>query len=257
MLINKTKENEKLKGLQTQIIDMHADYEDMKKTREEAKKQLELKFTDIGSKLINTEDLIKEEEKRVHDKMNQFRNKVETQLLDLKNDIKKDFDLEHEFVSNKFSEEDKRLDLLEKMINDERAERIKHTEEQLNPIRNQLKNLQSQYESGKIERKLHEKEIYKKISDEAKDMNMTMEREKNDRSEKMQILKDDIQRESSIMDSLFKEFDKKVNIKLKNEKAEVFGEMDNRFSHQNEVVDDISKFIKAFQNTLKIVGKDV
>jgi hypothetical protein len=33
-------------------------------------------------------------------------------------------------------------------------------------------------------------------------------------------------------------------------------EMDNRFAHQNEIVDNISNFLKTFQDTLKIVGKD-
>ena len=61
----------------------------------------------------------------------------------------------------------------------------------------------------------------------------------------------------NLRDSLFEDYDKKENIRLKKEKNEVFEEMDNRFKQQNEVVDDISKFITVFQGTLKIVGKDV
>ena len=41
------KKNEKLDGLQGQIGEMHNDFEDMKRTREEARKQLEAKFLDI------------------------------------------------------------------------------------------------------------------------------------------------------------------------------------------------------------------
>ena len=40
-------------------------------------------------------------------------------------------------------------------------------------------------------------------------------------------------------------------------KDEIYGEMDNRFNHQNEIVDNISNFLKTFQDTLKVVGKDV
>ena len=34
-------------------------------------------------------------------------------------------------------------------------------------------------------------------------------------------------------------------------------EMDNRFAHQNHMLDNMSKFVGKFQETLKIFGKDV
>lgn len=33
-------------------------------------------------------------------------------------------------------------------------------------------------------------------------------------------------------------------------------EMDSRFDHQNEVIDDISQVITTFQKTLKVVGNN-
>lgn len=33
--------------------------------------------------------------------------------------------------------------------------------------------------------------------------------------------------------------------------------MDNRFDHQNQVVDHLSNVIKTIQGTLKVIGKDV
>ena len=43
---------------------------------------------------------------------------------------------------------------------------------------------------------------------------------------------------------------------LKVLKDEIYYEMNNRFDHQNQIVDNISNFLKTFQDTLKIVGKD-
>lgn len=40
------------------------------------------------------------------------------------------------------------------------------------------------------------------------------------------------------------------------DKADIEKEMDNRFNHQDEIVQDISHFISTFQKTLKAVGKD-
>lgn len=34
-------------------------------------------------------------------------------------------------------------------------------------------------------------------------------------------------------------------------------EMDNRFEHQNKILDNMSRFVGKFQETLKIFGKDV
>lgn len=35
------------------------------------------------------------------------------------------------------------------------------------------------------------------------------------------------------------------------------GEMDNRFSHQDKLLGNMSQFVTRFQQTLKIFGKDV
>jgi hypothetical protein len=44
---------------------------------------------------------------------------------------------------------------------------------------------------------------------------------------------------------------------LKVLKDEIYIEMENRFAHQNQIIDNISNFLKIFQDTLKIMGKDV
>jgi hypothetical protein len=43
---------------------------------------------------------------------------------------------------------------------------------------------------------------------------------------------------------------------LKVLKDEIYAEMDNRFAHQNAIIDNISNFLKTFQDTLKIMGKE-
>lgn len=32
--------------------------------------------------------------------------------------------------------------------------------------------------------------------------------------------------------------------------------MDNRFDHQNQIIDNLSNIVKTFQDTLKVIGKD-
>ncbi len=42
-----TPENERLHGLGTQLVEMEKDFDEMKRVREEAKKQLERKFEEV------------------------------------------------------------------------------------------------------------------------------------------------------------------------------------------------------------------
>jgi len=61
----------------------------------------------------------------------------------------------------------------------------------------------------------------------------------------------------NIRDDLFKEFQNKLNLRIVDMKDEIYLEMNNRFHHQTEIVDGITKFLKTFQDTLKVVGEDV
>ena len=133
---------------------------------------------------------------------------------------------------------------------------MKQTDEQLNPIRTHLNSLQKDYDNEKLERLQHEKDIYRTISDEVFTMNEKLDREKSDRNTKISIFKEETLNNFKSRDKLFGDFQTSINNQFKILKDEIYMEMDNRFSHQNEIIDNISNFLKTFQDTLKIVGKD-
>ena len=143
------------------------------------------------------------------------------------------------------------------MIITEREERLKQTDEQLNPIRSHLASLQKDYDNEKSERLQHEKEIYRHISDNVYDLNEKLNRENDDRNTKIALLREETAKELKQRDKYFGDFQGKMQGELKVLKDEIYNEMDNRFNHQNEIVDNISNFLKTFQDTLKVVGKDV
>ncbi len=51
-------------------------------------------------------------------------------------------------------------------------------------------------------------------------------------------------------------FQKKASEEFEQMKEGLEVEMSNRFEHQDELIDHLSNFIKTFQQTLKVVGKD-
>lgn len=257
MLKNQMSENEKLKGLQGQLGDMHNDFEDMKRTREEAKKQLEAKFQDIYKKIQSMKEAIDVEARRVNDCIKAFQTKFEFMLNELKDTVYKDIGEEKAFVRQQFANQEKRMDQLENMIHQEREERLKQTDEQLNPIRTHLANLQKDYDNERAERLQHEKEIYRNISDNVFDLNEKLNREKDERNTKFAQMKEEFIKDLKQRDKFFSDYQNKMENEIRMLKSEIYNEMDNRFAHQNEIVDNISNFLKTFQDTLKVVGKDV
>jgi len=250
------KENEKLKGLQGQIGEMHNDFEDMKRTREEARKQLEAKFQDIYKRLQTMKENIEMEAKRTNDLLRAFQSKFEYQLNELKETIYKDFNEEKIITKSKFEAHEKVMEKLEKMIIAEREERLKQTDEQLNPIRAHLASLQKEQDNEKVERLQHEKEIYRHISDNVYEINEKLNREKDERNTKITLLREEKEKDLKMRDKSFGDFQNKMQNEIKIIKDEIYIEMDNRFAQQNEIVDNISNFLKTFQDTLKVVGKD-
>ena len=72
----------------------------------------------------------------------------------------------------------------------------------------------------------------------------------------MTIMKEEVKKELEQRDKYFSDYQNKMQNDLKVLKDEIYYEMNNRFDHQNQIVDNISNFLKTFQDTLKIVGKD-
>ena len=103
----------------------------------------------------------------------------------------------------------------------------------------------------------NEKEIIKNINDNVYEINSKLDREKEDRNTKIKILNEKMESELAKRDKSIANIQNKNTDDLKVLKDELYAEMENRFAHQNQIIDNISNFLKTFQETLKIMGKDV
>ena len=138
MLKKEMKDNQKLKGLDGQMGEMRNDFEDMKRTREEARKQLEAKFQDIYKKLAALKEALETEAKRVNNSLKAFESKFLCLLNELKEELKKDIAEEKKFVRDKFAEHEKHMEEIEKKLEQEREERLKQNEDTLGNIQNSI-----------------------------------------------------------------------------------------------------------------------
>lgn len=256
MLRQEMENNPKINGLKGQINEAHQDYEDMKRTREEAKKQLEAKFLDIYKKLEKLKESMDTESVRVNNSLKAFQNKFEYMINDLRKEIKDEADKEMKYVRDKFDYQENYLKKLEKMIIEEKEERIKQNDQQLNPIREKLVELKNENEKEKEERIKGEKDILRIIDDSVYEINEDISKVKDDSNAKQVLLKEELKFDMKNRDGYLDDFQRRIQNEILLIKDNIYLEMSNRFLHQNEIIDNISNFLKTFQDTLKVVGKE-
>ena len=104
---------------------MVVDFEDMKRTREEAKKQLEARFQDVYRRIQATKDFVISEGKRINDTLKAFKSKFENQLTSLDEQFEKRHDILKTDMTKQFDFTYKELNRLENLIEEEKQERLR------------------------------------------------------------------------------------------------------------------------------------
>jgi SF-assemblin/beta giardin len=250
-------EREKLSLLKDQMEDMSGDYETMRKAREEAKKQLDAKFADVYSKIQGTRDYVTDQGRQINEQLKDFQHHFQGELKSLKDFTSKTFEDEQNARESANKAAHERMDYLEKSILEEKKERIQQTEDMLLPIRNGLDALEKGFETEKNIRIEREKEILDTLDEEVKTMNERMDSERLDRVNKLQSLRDMIYNDINTQNNHIEKFKLDSMNALSDMKEGVETEMRSRLDHQDHLLDSLSGFIRTFQNTLKLIGKDV
>eukprot|EP01016_Furgasonia_blochmanni_P043542 TRINITY_DN5931_c0_g1_i1.p1 TRINITY_DN5931_c0_g1~~TRINITY_DN5931_c0_g1_i1.p1 ORF type:complete len:268 (+),score=73.15 TRINITY_DN5931_c0_g1_i1:160-963(+) len=254
---NLTPENEKLTSLHSQMLQMGTDFEDMKRTREEAKKQLEAKFQDVYRKIQNTKEFVISEGTRINDTLMAFQSKFESELKNMHNHFQSQHEQNVTDVNNKFDAATKRMNELEQMINQEREDRLRQTDENLRPLREGIAKLNELYELEKNTRIEREKEILQKLSDVNYELSEKIDKERTDRTLKIKEINDNLKYELKQQLKQNEDFHVKTIDEFHHVASNLEKEMDNRFEHQDKIVDNLSSVVKTIQNTLKVMGSDI
>lgn len=71
------KENEKVVGLDNQMVQVEEDFEEMMRVRNEAKRQLELKFKDVYQKIKDVRQYTADEGQKVNENLKNYQIKFE------------------------------------------------------------------------------------------------------------------------------------------------------------------------------------
>ncbi|EGR32557.1 hypothetical protein IMG5_077940 [Ichthyophthirius multifiliis] len=266
-----TCENQKVQQFSNQVDKLRDDFEDMKRAREEAKKQLEAKFQDVYRKIQNTREFQQSEAKRINDTLLAFDSKFESLIQIDRTHFQTQHDNHKAEVLERFKTNEEQLHNLDIKIDIEREERIKQSEEALRETRQQLsciiyyfqlKNKKQKIElfiiinNEKIDRVQKEKEILRKLDDHVFFISQILDKGKTQRILQTKDLRNHIDFEIKIQRKYNEDFHIKTIDEFKHVINSIQLEMDNRFDHQNQNLDNLSKLVKIMQDTLKVIGKD-
>jgi len=98
------------------------------------------------------------------------------------------------------------------------------------------------------------KKFLQKLSDEAYKLDMKLDNETTHRIRNLKDINDKLTYELKQQEQMVQEFHQKAIEEFKHVANNIEKEMDNRFEHQDKIVDNLSNIVHTFQNTLKVIG---
>ena len=113
------------------------------------------------------------------------------------------------------------------------------------------------FEKEKSERTAKEAQMLTKLAEEAAYILKLIEKHKQERVGRTTEVKEDFKEETKLQTNYIKQFEEQANGKFAKLKTRLDDEMGSRFSHQDQVIDNLQKVIQQFQGTLKVFGKNV
>ena len=110
----------------------------MIKAREQAKKQLEGRFQTVYEQIDENKRFTINECNRIIEKLSVFQETFENKLQTTKETIKKEINEESQYVDKRLEDINRKIDALDKALEEEKQERIKQEEANLVPIREDI-----------------------------------------------------------------------------------------------------------------------
>ena len=186
--------NRALREMDNQMNEMDQDYDVMLREKVESRKQLEAKFQDIARKIQANRDFTSAEQKRVKDTLKALQSKFEHKLKELKDELEGKINAMRNYNREQFRLADRRLTALEEAINKEIEDRIHESDELIYETRDDLQNLQSQFDEECQTRNDREKDILQTLDDEKYKLKKKIDKERTDKSLTLGKFRDDTNR---------------------------------------------------------------
>lgn len=253
--LKNTEQHQKLNSLTAQVEGMAAVFEEANKAREEHRKMLEERHQDVLRRITDTRDYVEQESKRLKDTLHTFQAKFNHELAGLRSDLLSDLNNMVVQIRTTISGLEGQVTDLEEALRQEKEDRIKQTEEILGGIRKQVEQLTSGLEQERKIRQNREKELLKELSDAMDLLNTTLDTEKFNREQQYQGMKNEIDREQTRLGKRQYQIEVESTRLCTSLRDDLVEETKHRFEGQDGIVDNVSSFIKRFQDNIREEGR--
>ena len=160
----------------------------------ESRKQLEAKFQDIARKIQANRDFTGAEQKRVKDTLKALQSKFEYKLKELRDLFEGKINAMRRHNREQFELADKRLAALEDSVSQEVEDRVTESDELIYATKDDLTNLQSQFDEECQTRNDREKDILQALDDEKYKLGKKIDAERTNKSLTLGKFRDDTNR---------------------------------------------------------------
>ena len=211
--------------------------------RNEAKRQLEIKFKDVYQKIKDNKQHTIDEGKKVNESLKAYQEKYAQQMKDLDEELTVKFTEETNYQHSEIKRGNDRMQMLEDLLNTEKEDRIESLDSQLEPINAQIDKGYRDLDDERSSRVNKEREILELLQDEATIVENHITTEQEGRQERQAELTEKLNKELQSQRERIEKIKSNTLGEFKKDHADMQKEMDNRFEHQDRVVKNISHFI--------------
>ena len=102
-----------------------------------------------------------------------------------------------------------------------------------------------------------EKDLMKSVKDNIEEQHNVINTEKSERTQRLQDIFDMLDQDFQLQNKYFDKFEERMRNEFEKFCEHMEGEVDNRLDNQDDMLKKLSTFIDRFQDTLKVIGKDV
>lgn len=250
-----TAANAKLTALTEEVERMSAVFEEANKAREEQRKMMEELHQDTLRRINMTRDYMTQESKRLSDTMKSFTAKFEHELQSMKDELMTTLNTKVSSIRHNLSGLDVRAKELDQAIDQERKDRIKQTEEVLGPLQRRVDKVTTDLEKEKKIRQTREQELMKELLDAVESLNGTVDMEKFNREQQYMDFKQTSEKERQNLEDRQVRIRTETALNLQALRSDLELETGNRIDNQDGIVDNVTVFIKRFQENIKEEGK--
>lgn len=172
-------------GLKQQMAEMSLGFEDIVKAREETKKKLQESFNGVYDKIQEDKEYGQEQAEYIHRTLNDFQEEFNDNLEQLYGNLNESIDSSQLITCQEMDLCNQRCEQLEKMLEQEKQDRVKDTQETLDPVRAQIKNLEAELDQEVKYTVKMEKRLLKDVAKNIEEQHNVIKAEKAERKERL------------------------------------------------------------------------